>query len=36
MSERCEETVIRDGQPSMCDRPLDEHGRCGHERDHVE
>lgn len=34
--ERCEETVTRDGQPGMCGRPLDEHGRCGHERDHVD
>lgn len=32
----CEETVIKDGQPQMCDRPLDERGYCGRDSDHVE
>lgn len=33
---RCEETVMVNGQPQACDRPLDDRGYCGHERDHVE
>lgn len=36
MAERCEETVIRDGHPGACDRPLDERGACPNPRDHVD
>jgi len=31
----CEETVIKDGQPQACDRPLDERGYCDRPGDHV-
>lgn len=33
---RCEETVIVQGQPQACDRPLDERGYCDRPSDHVE
>lgn len=32
--QRCEETVVRDGQPGACNIRLDERGYCGHEHDH--
>lgn len=35
-TKRCEATVIKDGQPQMCDRPLDEHEYCDRPSDHVE
>lgn len=31
----CEETILRDGCPTMCGRPLDARLRCSHWRDHV-
>ena len=33
---RCDATVIKMGEPAVCDRPLDERGYCGHERSHVD
>lgn len=33
---RCEATVMVNGGLMACDRPLDDRGYCGHERDHVE
>lgn len=32
----CEETVVRDGQPTVCGRPLDERGYCDKPREHVD
>lgn len=32
----CEETVMRDGMPSLCGRPVDERGYCDRPREHVE
>lgn len=32
----CEQTVIKDGQPQACNRPLDERGYCDRPSDHVE
>lgn len=34
--QRCEATVVRDGQEGFCDRPLDERGQCLYARDHKE
>lgn len=34
-AKRCEETVVKDGQPQMCDRPLDERGYCDRPGDHA-
>ena len=33
---RCEATVVRDGQPGFCDRPVDERGYCDRPSDHEE
>lgn len=33
---RCDHTVIKDGQPQLCDRPLDDRGYCDRPGDHVD
>jgi hypothetical protein len=33
---RCEATVIKGGEPALCDRLLDDRGYCGYERSHVD
>jgi hypothetical protein len=36
MSAHCEATVVKDGQPQACDRPLDDHGYCDRPADHID